>query len=205
MKPPDEAPLGTSPVDDVARRIGEFRRDMIARNTEAIVRRYITFGSCYVLAESQYFELKQVVASEFSVHPSEVLVVGSAKLGFSIAAGKRFRPFCDTSDIDVAVISAPAFDSIWQAVFEFKCAKGYWEKEKLFNAYLARGWIRPDMLPPASRFSQCQRWWEFFRGLSSSRRFGDVKISAGLYRNWRFLEAYQSVAVSECVAEETIK
>jgi hypothetical protein len=199
--PAPEAPA----LREVDHRISEFKTSIAAENVETIVQRHITFGSCHVLSDGQYFKLKQVVSREFNVHPSEVLVVGSAKLGFSIASGKRFRPFCDTSDIDVAVISSSAFDSIWQSVFEFKCAKGYWDKERSFNEYLARGWIRPDMLPPAKKFRQCKQWWEFFQGLSRSREFGPIKITAGLYRNWRFLEAYQSVAVEECIAEEFIK
>lgn len=205
MEPPKQPASLLEVPDDVKKRIDAFKADVKNENIENIIGRHIIFGSCYMLSDSQYFKLKQVVAKNFAVHSSEVVVVGSAKLGFSIASGKRFRAFSDTSDIDVAVISSAAFDSIWQSVFEFKCAHGYWEKESQFNSYLARGWIRPDMLPPANKFEQCSRWWEFFRELSKSRQFGSIKISAGLYRNWRFLEAYQALSVSQCIMAEKVE
>ncbi len=90
-----------------------------------LVQKHITYGSCYILDSSTYFQLKSHVASKFGVHPNEVLVVGSGKLGFSIVHEKRYRPFGDSPDIDVTIISPDLFDKVWIEVFDYWRAGGY--------------------------------------------------------------------------------
>jgi hypothetical protein len=74
-----------------------------------------------------------------------------------------------------------------------------------FSEYFLRGWIRPDKLPPGACFGFSDEWFDFFRKLTNSRQFGDVKISAGLYRNWKFFEGYQGACVSKCKEEEQLQ
>ena len=119
-------------------------------------------------------------------------------MGFSIARGKRYRPFSEQSDIDVAIISNQLFDEIWQQVFDFWNDGGLWQEDNDFKKYLFRGWIRPDKLPPSERFQIRKDWWEFFRELTSNGSYGPYKISAGLYKSWHYFETYQSICVKEC-------
>ena len=57
----------------------------------SIVDRHIIFGDCYILDKDSYFDLKEQVADHFEIHPPQVVMVGSGKLGFSIAHPKRYR------------------------------------------------------------------------------------------------------------------
>ena len=125
-------------------------------------------------------------------------MVGSGKLGFSIVPKKRYRPFSIDSDIDLAIVSHKLFDSIWEGVFDHSVAAPYWAERQDFNNYLARGWIRPDKLPPG--FLQGQDWWDFFRELTALGTFGDRRLRAGLYRTWHFMRNYQMSAVEKCMA-----
>jgi len=184
----------------VLTRLTEFKRDLPRMVASRIVRRYITFGECYVLNEDQHFGLKSEIAQQFQIHPNEVVVVGSGKLGFSIAKNKRYRPFANTSDIDIAVVSSRLFDDIWKQVFDYWDKNRYWNGLDNFKRYLFEGWIRPDVLPQRS-FSLTKDWWEFFRQLTSAGSYGPYKISAGLYKSWDFLESYQSIAVKQCQQE----
>lgn len=193
--------MTSDPIDD---KIARFKRDLGLLSVPMMVQKHITYGACHVLSDEQYFELKARVAEQFSLHPSEVLVVGSGKLGFSIAPMQRYRHFSDTSDIDVALVSSQLFDSCWMDVFQFKIERNYWQKEADFNSYLVRGWIRPDMLPPARRFQRAKEWWAFFGDLSKDLKT-NFRIRAGLYRAWPFLERYQSVCVGQCQSELAIK
>jgi hypothetical protein len=154
------------------------------------------------ISDETYFSLKNEIADFLSVHPNEVIVVGSTKLGFSIVPAKRYSPFGDQSDIDVAIISQRRFDLIWTSVFEYEHEIGFWANRDKFSKYLLRGWIRPDKLPPSRKFSFGNDWFEFFRQLAASGRFGDIKVSGGLYREWNFLEKYQSICVDKCKQAE---
>ena len=183
----------------IIERLTKFQADLVRLSISELVRRHITFGDCYILSEDSYYALKAEVADHFSLHPSEVIVVGSAKQGFSIAPNKRYQHFGDTSDIDVTIVSQTLFDRIWDEVWWFNHQGGYWPKLPDFREYLFRGWMRPDKLPPSDRFEIANEWWEFFRELTRSERYGPYKIRGALYRSWVRMEAYQSGAVDLCV------
>lgn len=183
---------------DLPNRIARFKSDLRAYSVDEVVQRHITYGTAFALDGEQYFELKSLIACKFGLHHSEVLMVGSGKLGFSIVESKRYRPFGDTSDLDIALISPALFDAIWLDAYEYWRAKSFWPEYAQFKEYLFRGWIRPDKLPPAHTFRRNSDWWEFFREVTASQRFGPYRIRAGLYRSWSFLEAYQTKCVAEC-------
>lgn len=187
-----------SVLDD---RIGNFKTAIKDSAPLRVVRRHIIHGDCYILSDEQYFNLKSEIADHFEIHTNEVVVVGSAKLGFSIARDKRYRPFGDGSDIDVALVSQVLFDKVWEAAYEFWKDRGYWVNQSDFKKYLFRGWIRPDKLPVSGRFPICSEWWEFFRTLTSSNRYGLYNIRGALYKSWYYLEHYQAEGVNACKEE----
>ena len=183
-------------MDDptIESRIAVFKDDLAELSDVTMVQKHISFGECYILNSEQYFELKQAISQEFSTHSSQILLVGSAKLGFSIAPQKKYQPFGDDSDLDVAIISAELFDQLWAEAFEFWNNRRLWHNHNEFKSYLFRGWVRPDYLPTDKTKDQ---WFEFFRGLTNSEKYGRYQIGAGVYRSWRYFESYQQGAVAQ--------
>lgn len=188
--------LQPTEIDD---RIAAFKGDLATLSLRDIVRRHIISGSCAALEEDAYYGLRAAVAAKYELHPNEVLVVGSGKLGFSIAPQKRYRHFSDTSDIDVVVLSPNLFRRVWRSVHSYEEQGGFWGRAGSFKDYLFQGWIRPDMLPNAPSFEIANDWWKFFNSLSSSGQYSPYKIRGALYEDWYFLESYQARAVSSCV------
>jgi hypothetical protein len=180
-----------------------FRAELRTRSAKEIVREHVIAGTCRSLDDASYRDLKEKVAEQFDVHPNEVIVVGSAKLGFSIAPLKRYRAFSDASDIDVVLCSPGLFDRIWQAVFDYHRRGETWDGLSDFRKYLFRGWMRPDKMPPEPSFALSSDWWEFFRKLTASGAYGPYKISGALYKSWHFLESYQNDCVGQCQSAET--
>ena len=185
----------------VEKRIDQFKEDLRSDlSTIQIVRKHIISGDCFIFKQDKYFDLRSEVADHFGLHPNEVLVVGSAKLGFSIVPKKRFRPFRkNKSDIDVALVSSKLFDQVSEEIFSYKQEAGDWPKYEEFADYLFQGWIRPDMLPQSPVFPFGKKWWDFFLGLTGSRRYGDCKISGALYKSYFFIENYQEDCVQQCI------
>jgi hypothetical protein len=178
-----------------------FKFDLPKLSADSMVDRHVVFGDSFILNDDLYFTIKEEVADHFKIHPPEVVMVGSGKLGFSIVGAKRYREFGEDSDIDLAIVSSPLFDRIWEEVFDARGKLGYWPDEQHFSQYLARGWIRPDKLPPARSFPLAADWWNFFQGLAVSGNYGRYKVRGGLYRNWTFLKGYQTLAVQGCKLE----
>lgn len=182
-------------------RVARFQSDVKSMPVERVVSRHITSGECFAIEQAEYSDLRIEVAANFGLHHNSVLAVGSAKLGFSIASGKRYQHFGDKSDIDLAIISSDLFDKIWHQVFDYWNANGSEGWEPDFRKYLFRGWIRPDKLPPQERFSVSQDWWNFFLSITNQGKYGQYPIKGGLYKSFHFLETYQAQMVHECRLE----
>ena len=185
--------------NEAEKRLCEFKEDLRDLSPIQIVRKHIIFGECCMLSPSKYFDLRSEVADHFELHPNEVLVVGSTKLGFSVVPDKQYRLFHETSDIDVALVSSTLFDEFWKEVFDYRSDGPYWPEYNDFVRYFFRGWIRPDKLPRSSMFPLRENWWDFFQTITNSGRYGNYKIFGGLYKSYFFLENYQKICVQECV------
>lgn len=187
--------LGEHEIED---RILAFKADLKRLRPLDVVRKNIIHGSCAIIDDQSYFTLRGHVADQYEIHPNEIIIVGSRKLGFSIAPLKQYRHFSEQSDIDLVVVSAALFDKVWRAVYDYERTGGYWERSGPFKKYLFQGWIRPDKLPPDQTFAFASEWWKFFNKLSYSGQYSVYKINGALYRDWRFLESYQLKSVDGC-------
>ncbi|MFK4761455.1 hypothetical protein ACI3KS_11020 [Microbacterium sp. ZW T5_45] len=184
-------------------RVANFRQALtVEPDGEQIVRQHILHGSAVAISNAQEYALKKSVSSQFSVDPNQdVFVVGSAKLGFSIAPHKRFNAFNDRSDIDVAIVSHDLYFRVWHEVHQYSLQGADWPEQEKFKGYLAWGWIRPDLLPRSKQFQFSNSWFEFFRSLQQERVAGPFKVAAALYHDISFLIKYQHSAVEKCREE----
>lgn len=178
-------------------RITEFKADLLSISPENLMRKSILNGECCIIPSDEYVELRTEVAAHFGLMHNEVLVVGSAKLGFSIAPQKRYRSFSNSSDIDVVLVSSKLFDTFWEEIFIYDNGGAYWKNKQKFIEYMFRGWLRPDKFP--SDFAD--GWFEYFREITNQGKYGPYKIAGALYKNWRFLESYQLDCVIDCKNE----
>jgi predicted nucleotidyltransferase len=180
--------------------IAVFRADLTTLSIKDLVRKHISTGTPRAFSEHEYFELRRVVASEFDLHPSSVVVVGSTRVGFSLNPKHRYRLVEPGSDIDVAIVSPERFDDYWDRVFDFAREDIAWSKSegKKFRNNLFNGWIDPRYLPNTPSFEPAERWVRFFDGLMQSQKYGRRQITARLYRTWDRLEAYQERSVIAC-------
>jgi len=187
------------------KKIDSFKADLKSQDTTTIVNRHTLHGTSIILGDDKDFALKQSVSKEFNVHSTSVFIVGSAKLGFSIKESRRYSSFCDTSDIDVAIVDTTLFEQIWREVYVYRKQLGWWPEFSSFRKYLFKGWIRPDFLPHGRSFQIAKKISDFFQSITTSGEFGPYKISAGIYHSHFFLENYQGICVEECKTLEVTK
>jgi hypothetical protein len=193
--------------------LARFKMDLVSLSPADVFARYVLSDTCMGMTGVDERSLRERIATRFGIDIKCVIVVGSAKLGFTLkhksASGldeerPAFSPFSENSDVDVAIVSDALFDSFWKRCFEFWHSSGYggaadyWPRGKHFRDYIFRGWMRPDYLPSEGSFTYRAEWFDFFRQLTSDRAAGDYKVAAGLYREAYFLETYQQIAINEC-------
>ncbi|MDR6294608.1 hypothetical protein E9232_007163 [Inquilinus ginsengisoli] len=210
------------PVDSAY--LARFKSDLASLSPSDMFKRYVLPDRCMGVTDIDERSLRERIGANFGIDRKNIVIVGSAKLGFTLKhkSAKRksvsqededededrpaFSPFSGNSDVDVAIVSDVLFDDIWKRCFEFWHGSGYggiadfWPQGKNFRDYIFRGWMRPDKLPSQGRFTYRVEWFDFFRKLTSDRAAGDYKVTAGLYREEYFLEAYQTIAINECKA-----
>ena len=179
----------------------DFKRDLTTLNSTQMIQKYIYSGLCSEIPDDKLFLLKAEVSEFFGVNFNDVILVGSAKLGFSIAPKKTYNKFNDGSDIDIAIVSSKLFQEIWETASLYAKTGAFWENKKTFFEYVSHGWMRPDKLPNEKTFEMTKNWWEFFEQISSSQKYGPYKIRCGLYQSWFFLEEYQKKAIENCIIQ----
>jgi hypothetical protein len=190
---------------------------------DAIYEKWIACDECRGEVDFDVARMRASIADEFDLQPEAVRLVGSAKLGFtiidkrkrSVNAGRgqqsnehsehrpMFSEFSINSDVDVAIVSAELFDSIWKQCFEYWSLAEFndstaWARGRDFRDYFFRGWMRPDKLPTGNAFPLSNDWFDYFKDQTSQRLAGDFKITAGVYRDDEFLRNYQTIAIKKC-------
>ncbi|CAM4516494.1 hypothetical protein [Paenibacillus typhae] len=181
---------------DVEQLLGNFKEDLGNQElSEAeLVERHILFGTPYLFNanEQLYFELKREIANKFTLSTTQIVVVGSAKLGFSIAPTKLWRTVNDESDIDAVIISEELFDHFWKQLhtFNINLTSRSFTEDKLYRNFLDyffKGWIRPDKFPFSYPFKQ--EWFDFF-GSISYKKYDKRKVTGAVFKNEYFFKQY---------------
>lgn len=117
-------------------RVKRFCADLELLKPNDVIRKHITTGMPVFLTEEQYFELRSIIADEFAIHPSEVVLVGSCRMGFSIAPKKRYREARQNSDLDVAIVSLDRFDNYWDGVFAYAADDTAWKRSREYKHFV---------------------------------------------------------------------
>lgn len=176
-------------------RLESFKADVKEADALDVIRKHIVFGPCHVYRNSaDYYELIRRAAERLGVHPSCMVIAGSAKLGFSVAPEKRYHPFHNKSDIDLTIVSNELFERVWREFYDAKIDAHDWSDRKSFLKYLFSGWIRPDFFPDV-KTPTTDGWFEFFAELSRDAPAG---VNVALYRDWHFFETYQTKCIELC-------
>ncbi|MEU9254227.1 hypothetical protein AB0D66_20480 [Streptomyces sp. NPDC048270] len=194
---------GESELDDaIASSLADFQEGLKRHDDPLrIVREFITHGPCVAIDRGTHAALREIVANSLDIHPNrDVYTVGSAKLGFSIKPQARFRPFSDTSDVDIAVVSSKIYTDLWREVRSFKDSKGIWKKnlEDMFKVRHFWGSIHLTDLPVSPLVPTQRKLWELGRTLQQLRAAGPYKVTFAVWSEMESLESYQARSVSAC-------
>jgi hypothetical protein len=144
------------------------------------------------------------LGAQLGVDRADVRVVGSGRLGFSMKPGQNLRLFRDTSDIDVVIVDADAFDELWLALLDAAYPRppitnriGGWLERRRNELYT--GWLSPlDItIDPRIFGAKAQpvldfttRWFNAFKEASQHPPRRHEDLQARLYRTWRHAELY---------------
>lgn len=176
--------------------IDEFKEILKDKNITdiEIVQKYITDGLPYIFNGDTniYFKLKQKISEHFGLNPHNVIMIGSAKLGFSLSPNQLWKPFDDESDIDMLIISDVVFDKYWYDLYDFNIdlvdkSELQYEDYRSFMKHFFRGWVRPELFH--FQYPGKKEWEDYFMSISY-KEFGNNKITGAVFRTMEFYERY---------------
>lgn len=188
---------------------------------ERVFQKHIIDGPSYFFKNvaqkiDDEYQLRDELAKSINVNINDVIIVGSAKLGFSIkskelnlfdAKFESTKALSDRSDIDIAIINKEFFDKTTRHIFSLsrRYDKAWidqnWTRNDFYRhieddedsifqrycKYVAMGWLRPDLLP--LQYHNNAPWGDTVT--KWKRKYLQRKISVGIYSDWFYLKNYQ--------------
>lgn len=174
---------------------------------DMVVRLWLTEGLPYAFfgTPAIYEDLRGWLAHRLTIHPKEITMIGSARIGYSLSPPPKFgRPFNDRSDLDLSIVSSDLFCRVEAAFQNFSQnyasgltipkspkEKHYWDENiKFGNKNIPKGFFDPDKIPnrelyPIARLVS-QAMWELQRKLDATPEAPRVrKASVRVYRDWQ--------------------
>jgi hypothetical protein len=211
MTQPFEQNLRLSIPYPSADELGKALRQATRSSRETVARLWITEGPPFAFSQCPqvYENLRGWLGSRLNIHPKEITIVGSARLGFSLAPPPKFgRPFCNESDLDLSVISRDLFEGLCWAFSKFRNdfrnghvvprnerERRFWQANIEFgDRNIPRGFIDANKIPNFSRYHAAQQinqsMWMLLKKLEVTKEAPRVRrASTRLYRDWEsFIE-----------------
>jgi len=203
-------------MEDAVAVLEVLRNDLeSAMEIEQVFQKHVVDGPSFFFlqagqSQNDEYLLRHELAKACGASINDVVIVGSAKMGFSVK-NQHFVGFDskvmqtklsrDRSDLDIAIINTRFFEQVAEQIYEMsrhfdkEWIHHYWQnnqyycgEKNLFFEYtksLAGGWLRPDYLPnvyltSAEWIPPCTAW---------SAKL-DRKVAVGLFSNWTYLKHY---------------
>jgi hypothetical protein len=150
--------------------------------------------------------LRRHLASHLPLTAERIVVVGSAKTGFSLDPRNFPRPFGVKSDIDIVVVDEALFDTYWAICLDYYYPRRIenlpkpdyeWLRNRKSDVFWGRfephymryeGLSFPEVLRPLRDLSTA--WFNAFQSLSTYGQFRGRDVKGRLYRTWHHAMAY---------------
>lgn len=199
--------------------VEEFKELLRRDSAEKIAGDHVFGGDTYL---AQRFPralntLRRHLCPRFRLEEENVIIIGSAKLGFSLDPNSFPLRFTKNSDIDVLVVSETLFDTYWHAMLRWhyprrleRLPRADWDWVTSRRGDLYWGWFHPDKIGyEGLTFPQVlkplrdlkTKWFDSFQSLSLYDEFFGRDVSGKLYRTWEHALLYQASGLRQIQAQ----
>jgi len=153
----------------------------------------------------EYDGFKKLVATSLEVNFNDVGLVGSGKVGYSMAPGKDFRDFCVEhedpkliSDLDLVVVSRKYFHEFWRAYLELYNDSvnigGYREvSNNIFRKFISIKKPRPIHDFFKEWIAKSEKFNKDYQTLFNIKH----EINYRIYESWEAVEMYHLKGIQE--------
>lgn len=179
-----------------------IRNDLITIPSDIFISKWIMekIPNIFSDHEVEYYEWKHKMASGLQIDARDIIVTGSASLGYSLNPNKNFKKFNQYSDIDVGIISNYFFDIAWHELRNQKYYKLNNSMRQALEDHKNRlvywGTIATDKILPILSFGKC--WNKVINEMKCDPHINDRDINFRIYKDNKSFRDYQINSVREC-------
>jgi hypothetical protein len=189
--------------------IGEFKSALLNRPINDVLQDYVLSGEPYAFREQPQAlsSLRGHISRALKVDERNIVIVGSAQVGFSLSPDNFPRQFTDGSDIDVVVVHEGLFNAVWHTLLQWHYPRRHnlpnadWSWSSARRKELYWGWFVPDAIrfnglsfPAALKpMRDCSTlWFNTFQSLAKYPEFSKRDVHGRLYRTWEHVRLYHA-------------
>jgi hypothetical protein len=180
-----------------------------ARQFAEVVSELILSGVPFAFrnAPGNYQRLLAHLAGRLSVAETDLVLVGSGRVGFSLNPDpNRFgQPFSARSDLDVAVVSQDLFDRAWIDLLRLTDPQLWSRGERIRRSvrehrdlhYIHDGRMKPHLLMSITDVADL--WFDAFRSDPGLEGLAGRELNGMLFRTWAHAEIYYSKGLRQAM------
>lgn len=173
---------------------------------EIVARLWITEGAPFAFSQCPevYENLRGWLGCRLNIHPKEITLIGSARLGYSLSPPPAYgKPFGRDSDLDLSIISGDLFKRLCSAFSDFnhdyrngitiprnERERQFWDGNIEFGERnIPRGFVDANKIPNFNRYGVAQQvnqaMWVLLKKLEVTKNAPQIKsVSTRVYRDW---------------------
>lgn len=185
--------------------VEELKKDIINLKTKDFYHKYLVGQDVWYFKENCgtstpsdiYDKFKLFVSENLDVHFNNISIVGSAKIGISLAPDKNFKSFDADSDFDLILVSPRLFEEFWNAYLDlFRERKPF--RYRIVASNIFRRFIsikKPDPNHPSfknwiERIEKFNKDYQIFFNINCD-------INYRIYDSWDSVERYHFKGIEE--------
>ena len=186
-----------------------FKSDLLSLPTSRFVSKWFFDKTPYIFSgnEEKYIIWRESIADKIKIDPSDILVSGSACLGYSISPHKNFKAFNSNSDVDICIISPYYFDTAWNELLQLNELP---QEPKMREAVIDHrsrliywGTIATDKILPLLSFGP--KWDKIIKDSKTIPDLENREINFRIYKDRFSVRRYIGDSVNKCKFELWLK
>lgn len=189
-----------------------IKKELSSLPTSSFITKWILEHTPYVFDnnEIEYIRWREGIAKKLRVDPSDIIITGSAALGFSLSPHKNFKVFDDNSDVDVSIISHHHFEVAWHDLLHSRRHNMPPQMKAALDDHKARliywGTIATDKILPLLSFGS--EWDKIITQNKAHPSLTGKEINFRIYKDKSSIRNYLSISVDDrknALLEERLK
>lgn len=183
--------------------LSELHAALLRREPGSFISHYIFEPIPFAFGDdlSAWIEWKTLLASLIDVDPKDIVLTGSAAVGYSLNPKKNYRPFAVGSDIDCGIVSDFYFDIAWRYLRQLRVSwlslpsKAKYAITSHRERYVFAGTIATDQILALLPFGKT--WAAALERMSSVEPTVGRDVNLRIYRDYDSLRYYQTQGLNQ--------